>query len=93
MDEDQSLGEVNATISNNDRQRHFHVPIMNNIKNDQNRFSEAHSEFDNGRLDHLDLETRLTRLSQSPVIVSTHELPAPYGCRHVSTNVIAHNMY
>ena len=76
MDEDQSLGEVNATISNNDRQRHFHVP-----------------EFDNGRLDHLDLETRLTRLSQSPVIVSTHELPAPYGCRQVSTNVIAHNMY
>ena len=61
MEDDQSLDEVNATISNNDQHHHFHLPS----------YPDAPSQH----------TPKSYYEDHKPVIISTHELPAPYGCR------------
>ena len=64
MKDDQSLGEVNATIGTSDTFEHFHMPV----KERQAPLSPV--------------LTSVEEFNGGPVIISTHELPAPYGCRY-----------
>jgi len=67
IEKDQSLGEVNATITNpEESDLHFHLPLsMPSITSKREFESE----------------------SEEPPVVSTHELPAPYGCRSIATKI------
>ena len=66
MEDDQSLGEVNATIGTSDTTEHFHVPV-------KEREAPASPS---------PVLTSVEEFHGGPVIISTHELPAPYGCRY-----------
>ena len=83
MEADQSLGEVNATISNNDQQEHFHLPItsMNHLDNSIDEETADLPDFDY-HIDHVD---PLGHVVDPGPVVSHHELPAPYGCRSLAT--------
>ena len=65
MEDDQSLGEVNATIGTSDTSHQFHVPVK-----ERQAPSPPSQE-----------ENSVVELYGGPVTISTHELPAPYGCR------------
>ena len=60
MEDDQSLDEVNATLSDPDQHKHFHIPVLPPAQH----HGDPHHEDD-----------------YNNVVVTTHELPAPYGCR------------
>ena len=67
MEDDQSLGEVNATIGTSDTSHPVHVP-------GKERQAQAPSPPSKE-------ENSVEEFYGGPVIISTHELPAPYGCR------------
>lgn len=64
MEDDQSLDEVNATISDPENHKQFHIPVI----------PSSHHEPHHKDAHHDDYPT-----------VTTHELPAPYGCRYLHT--------
>ena len=69
IEEEQSLGELNATIGSNSDLKHFHVPLAESSEIVE-RSSESSIPY-----------TSVEDADSESVIVSTHELPAPYGCR------------
>ena len=71
IEEEQSLGELNATIGSNNDLKHFHVPVAESSVIVE-RSSSSESSIPYTSVEDADSES---------VIVSTHELPAPYGCR------------
>ena len=62
---------MNATIGSYSGLKHFHVPMVQSSEIvERSSIPESSSPY-----------SSLTDAAAESVVVSTHELPAPYGCR------------